>query len=166
MIKRRINKSLILNWLLIFLAGVIFGFCANIALQKIQQKQQIKESLSVNSEESFWKIFNEYRQKNNLPQLQINEGLCKVAEVRAKEVSANWSHENWSAFDLFKECKTCYHFGENLGMYYNHPQNLLNAWIESPSHKANLDNIIYKFGCLGVFKTLDNGFYTALELAG
>ena len=84
---------------------------------------------------------NEYRTTQGKNTLKIDELLCAVALYRARESKTDWSHAGF--FQLgnrlpFKQT------GENLSKDFVNP---IQAWINSPTHKANLDgNYRYEIG--------------------
>lgn len=72
---------------------------------------------------------------NNLMNPYVkSELLCNIAQTRLKDVEKKFSHEGFRA-DRF--CKDCF-MGENIAENYTDEQVLLDAWLNSASHSANL----------------------------
>lgn len=88
-------------------------------------------------------LVNAYRVKNGLSQFQWFHPLCEYSNQRAKQVATDWSHEGYlnDAKDglLQQYCPDCIRTGENLAENYSTEEQILNAWIKSPTHKENLD---------------------------
>jgi uncharacterized protein YkwD len=78
--------------------------------------------------------------------LIVSEELNRVAEVRAIQISENYSHDN------FKEAFTglnCSYYGENLLWGYRNNEDRVNAWVNSPTHYANMIKPEYKYIGIG-----------------
>lgn len=81
-------------------------------------------------------LVNEYRAENGLGALVVDESLSGGATIRARESSEVWSHTRPDGSDWWTVDTRLY--GENLGYGYDTASELVNAWIASPSHNANL----------------------------
>lgn len=116
------------------------------------------------STETLWQLINNYRQSQNLPVLKIDEGLCQLANLRAKEISNDWSHNGFYRLELRSNsyCPTCTNMGENLVKELSTPKLTMQGWLNSFSHKQILD-YPYNIGCLG-FYVLEDTVFVALEL--
>lgn len=84
-------------------------------------------------------IINEYREDNGLETLDWDVNLQSVSDVRAKEASRNFSHtrpdgSNWNTVNSQIQG------GENLAFGFNSADAVVDAWMDSPSHR---DNILY-----------------------
>lgn len=92
---------------------------------------------------------NSERQKVNEPTLKINPLLEEAARLKAedmakKEYFAHTSPEGISPWFWLK--KVGYNYsraGENLAVHFVDSQDVVNAWMKSPSHKANILNENY-----------------------
>ncbi len=93
---------------------------------------------------------NNYRNKNGLKSLKPNQKLAQAAEAKAEDMFKNnyWDHfspNNIGPWDFILAEKYDYHFaGENLAKDFNDSNKLVNAWINSPPHKANILNKNYQ----------------------
>ncbi|MEI6728309.1 MAG: CAP domain-containing protein [bacterium] len=90
---------------------------------------------------------NKRRIDNGLPQLIINEKLTKAAHSKAKHMQDNeyFSHidaktgKKWS--DFIKEQDYDYVVaGENLANGFYDVDSMVQAWIDSPTHRENIMN--------------------------
>lgn len=121
---------------------------------------QPEEDDSVTENSSFEKevisLVNKERQKAGLAPLKENSGLQKAADVRAKELKASFSHTrpNGSSFStVLKENGVSYRgSGENIAWGQTTPEQVMNGWMNSAGHKANILNA--NFTSIGV------GYYT------
>jgi uncharacterized protein YkwD len=98
---------------------------------------------------------NEARAKNGLSALQLDATLSAAAEVRAKEVNIRFSHtrpNGTSCFTVLREFGIAYNIcGENIALGFNDARAVVNGWMNSSSHRANILNPNYKY--LGVGKS-------------
>ena len=101
-------------------------------------------------------LVNEYRNKNGLRQMTWYLPLCEYAKRRSSEVKTDWSHEGYyieasNSGELYKSiCPECYKTGENLARDFYSEEAILQAWINSPTHKVNLDDD-WDWGCAMVY---------------
>lgn len=88
-------------------------------------------------------LVNKYRSDQRLSQLQWFHSLCEYSKKRSQEVSTDWSHEGFLDDSqnrlIWQYCPDCIGVGENLAEGYFTEEAILQGWIESPSHKDNLD---------------------------
>lgn len=89
-------------------------------------------------------LVNAYRAKNGMSQMLWFHPLCEYAMQRSQEIKDDWSHEGYlrdaESHVLYeKYCPDCTRTGENLAENYASEEEVLQAWIKSPSHKENLD---------------------------
>jgi len=87
---------------------------------------------------------NELRAGLSLPELKENSRLDQAAFAKVKDMFlgqyfAHVSPEGKSVGDFLKQANYDYSVaGENLAMGFNTPEDVVNAWIDSPTHYANL----------------------------
>ena len=114
------------------------------------------------------KATNLERLKYNLPELKYNETLSKSATAKAKDMFANnyWAHTSPTGktpWDFFKENDYQYSVaGENLAKDFYDTESLMRAWMNSPTHKANIVNSKYQEIGLGVVNGVLDGVETTL----
>jgi len=103
--------------------------------------------------EEVLKYVNEARAKNNLSALQLDATLCAAAEVRAKEVTTRFSHtrpDGTSCFTVLRDFGIKYSVcGENIALGFTDAKKVVDGWLNSSSHRANILNPNFKFMGLG-----------------
>ena len=96
-------------------------------------------------------LVNDYRRKNGLNDLLWYHPLCEYAKARSQQIEGAWSHEGYlkeatEGTLYISICPECGRTGENLARDYNSEEAALQGWINSPSHKNNLDED-WNWGC-------------------
>ena len=81
-------------------------------------------------------LVNEERAKLNLPELQIDNSLTESAMQRASEISIYWEHERPNGLSCFSVNKKIN--GENIGVGSSSTAVIMNKWMNSPGHKAQI----------------------------
>lgn len=94
-------------------------------------------------------LINEYRVNNGLNALTIIEHISHVCAghddymIEINEVN----HDNFNERTLnMQQVLGAVRVGENVAYGFSTPQAVLNAWIESDSHRANLEGNYTHFG--------------------
>ena len=91
-------------------------------------------------------LVNKERAAQGLPALKFNAELSKVAEAKAADLRDKnyFSHTSptyGSPFDMMKSFGIKYTAaGENIAKGYMNPTSVMNGWMNSPGHKANILN--------------------------
>ncbi len=143
-----LNQSLI-KALTIAKPGVL-GYSSEITIQKV------------------YEMTNRERVKNKLPALHYNATLSKSATSKAQDMFANnyWAHyspQGKTPWDFFKDQNYQYSVaGENLAKDFYDTESMMKAWMNSPTHKANIINTKYKEIGIGVVNGVLNGVKTTL----
>lgn len=88
--------------------------------------------LNVNTKEL--NMINQYRNLNGVAPLVQNDYLCGLAATRIFDITKNFNHDGFKTM----VCRNCTFISENLAENFPNNKNLLNAWIDSPGHNANL----------------------------
>lgn len=92
-------------------------------------------------------LVNTERAKAGLPALTVNNGASSAAQVRAKEIASAFSHTrpNGSSFSTaLKEAGVSYSSaGENIAYGQKSPQEVMEQWMNSAGHRANILNPDY-----------------------
>lgn len=109
------------------------------------------------------KLVNEERAKNGLSALSVDVNVQKAAQVRAEEQKRLFSHtrpNGTSCFTALKENGVSYRgAGENIAMGQRSPEQVMNGWMNSKGHRANiLSNKFTSIG-VGVYKDLNGKYY-------
>lgn len=113
--------------------------------QEEQQSQNQSQQLS-QYEREVVELTNQERSKNGLAPFQIDEELSKVAREKSRDMSAkNYFDHNsptyGSPFDMMRSYGISYSSaGENIAKGQRTPQEVVNAWMNSPGHRANILN--------------------------
>lgn len=103
--------------------------------------------LGIATDISIQKLFiltNEIRSQQGLPQLQQNAQLDAAAQKKASHMFQKdyWSHfapDGTSPWDFIKQSGYQYEFaGENLAKNFLFSNNVVDAWMNSPTHRENI----------------------------
>lgn len=102
----------------------------------------LAESLSGNADSaaaarSAFDMVNTRRQEAGLSPLTWNSGLEQAAAVRAIEASQLFSHTRPDGSDWWT-VNSDLMYGENLAKGYSTADSAVQAWMDSPTHKANI----------------------------
>lgn len=114
-------------------------------------------------------LVNVERAKHGLSALKVDAKVQQAALVRAKESAQSFSHTrpNGSSFSTaLTEAGVSYRrAGENIAYGQSTPQQVMNAWMNSSGHRANILN--GNFTTIGVGYTVINGtaYWTQLFTA-
>ncbi|MEL7658041.1 MAG: CAP domain-containing protein [Bacillota bacterium] len=91
-------------------------------------------------------LVNKERAAAGLPALKVNTALANVAEKKAEDLRdknyfAHQSPTYGSPFDMMKQFGISYSAaGENIAKGQRTPAEVMNGWMNSPGHKANILN--------------------------
>ncbi len=112
------------------------------------------------------KLVNQERAKAGLPALTTSKTLQAAANKRAQEIVQSFSHtrpNGSSPFTVLKEYGISYNSaGENIAYGQKTPAAVMNAWMNSSGHRANiLKNGFGKVG-IGVYKVNGVLYWTQL----
>ncbi len=108
-----------------------------------------------NDEKEVFNLINTQRINNGLPALKISNEVQNVARIKAQDmVDKNYfSHTSptyGSPFDMLKSFKVSYNSaGENIAGNASN-SGAVNAWMNSPGHKANILNSSFNYTGIGV----------------
>ncbi|WP_246070785.1 CAP domain-containing protein, partial [Paenibacillus kobensis] len=95
-------------------------------------------------------LVNQERAKAGLSALSSDSLLTKVAAAKAKDMYDNnyFDHTSptyGSPFDMMRSFGVSYSYaGENIAKGQKSPQEVMNAWMNSAGHKANIMSANYK----------------------
>ena len=106
-------------------------------------------------------LVNQERAKAGLSPLSKDTALSAAAQARSREMVYKQSHtrpDGSSCFTIFAEYGIGYHWaGENVAAGQKNPAEVVNAWMNSPGHRANILN--GNFGRIGVGCVQDSNSY-------
>lgn len=93
-------------------------------------------------------LTNAERKKAGLPALSKITDVTKVAQIRAEEITVNFSHTrpNGERYcTIMDDYNIKYtRLGENIAMGYTSPQAVVDGWMASEGHKKNILNSEFK----------------------
>ena len=133
--------------------------------EKNRNKNTSKPDNSVTSESrnisEVVRLVNAERAKEGLAALQMDSSLNSAAQVRAKEIVTSFSHtrpNGSNCFTALSEAGIKYNgSGENIAYGQKTPAEVVNAWMNSAGHRANI--MSSKFTKIGVGCHNSNGTY-------
>jgi uncharacterized YkwD family protein len=109
-------------------------------------------------------LTNVERAKNGLPALKVDVNLSKVAREKSSDMQRNnyFSHQSptcGSPFDMMKKFGITYKSaGENIAMGQKTPTEVVQAWMNSEGHRANILNGSYTH--IGVGHVANGNYWT------
>lgn len=118
--------------------------------------------------EKLYSLTNEERAKISLPPLQMNTALSDAAAKKASHMFQKdyWSHfspDGTSPWDFIKQSGYQYEFaGENLAKNFLFSKNVVDAWMNSPTHRENIVRKEYSEVGYAVVNGMLNGEETTL----
>lgn len=111
-------------------------------------------------------LTNESRADAALGGLKRNSTLDEAARLKAQHMAevgyfAHYAPDGTSPWHWFDEVSYDYvHAGENLAVHFSDSDEVVDAWLESPSHRANIMNGNYTEIGVGTAKGTFEGFDT------
>lgn len=100
-------------------------------------------------------LVNAARRDAGLSELELDADLCTAAQARAQEIAQSFSHtrpDGSSCFMILEEFGVSYRAaGENIAMGQRTPEEVMDGWMNSSGHRANILN--------GTFTSIGVGYY-------
>ena len=100
-------------------------------------------------------LVNAARRDAGLSELELDADLCAAAQARAQEIAQSFSHtrpDGSSCFTILEEFGISYRAaGENIAMGQCTPEEVMDGWMNSSGHRANILN--------GTFTSIGVGYY-------
>jgi uncharacterized YkwD family protein len=127
------------------------------AKQKTPDTTQTNSSALTAQEQEMVKLVNQARAQNNVPALQVDMALTKVARIKSQDMIDNnyfshYSPKYGSPFDMMKSFGINYvHAGENIAGNQT-VQAAHNALMNSPGHRKNILSTDYTHIGIGIQK--------------
>ena len=112
------------------------------------------------------RLVNEIRQSNGFGTLKSNWQLSRVARYKSQDMHDKkyFSHQSptyGSPFEMMKNFNISYRTaGENIAKGYTTPQAVVDGWMNSPGHRANILNA--SFTEIGVGYVADGHYWTQM----
>ena len=141
--EKLLSDKAVSTYVLIFLFTGIFLNLSWLYITKTQMFADISGNLIV-------EMTNQTRAKEGLNTLKVNPELSAAAAAKADDMIKNgyfahFSPTNVSPWFWIKQNGYNYKYaGENLAMNFSETDQVINGWLNSPSHKANLLNGNYQ----------------------
>lgn len=117
-------------------------------------------------------LVNAERSKNGLKPLTMNTELSKVATVKSQDMAKNnyFDHNSptyGSPFDMMKKFGISYKTaGENIAMGQTSPEQVMQGWMNSPGHRANILKASFTQIGVGVAKNSSGRLYWTQQFIG
>lgn len=117
-------------------------------------------------EQEVIRLVNEIRAENGLPALTYNWELSRVARYKSQDMKDNryFSHTSpvyGSPFEMMRSFGIAYRSaGENIARGYATPQAVVNGWMNSSGHRANILNA--SFTQIGVGYVAAGNYWTQM----
>lgn len=151
------TKKSLLNFFIIMitLLAMICIYPDNAMAAKKTTKVNIKVTYDYDKAYKVLKILNKERSKNNLPKLKMDKSLLSSAMLRATETTYQFSHTRPNGNTCFSINSLIY--GENIALGQKDATEVMNDWMNSAGHRANILNS--KYTCIGIGVVKYNGQY-------
>lgn len=131
---RKETRKIILTIVVAFVFSVAFN-------QEVRAEKKPYEIICNENEWQVLKLTNEERMKEGLEPLSTFKKLQAASNVRAKELITLFSHtrpDGSSCFTAYQEVGSYMTAGENIAAGYSNPSAVVEGWMNSPGHKANI----------------------------
>ena len=141
---------------------------------KVAPSKTITPALTENNklEQEVATLVNQERAKLGLAPLKLNLELSNVARTKSQDMATNnyFSHQSptyGSPFDMMKSFGIKYMAaGENIAMGQPTAASVMNGWMNSPGHKANILNSNFTEIGVGVAKNSNGTIYWTQDFIG
>ena len=110
-------------------------------------------------------LVNKERKANSLKPLTLNKELSNVANIKSRDMieKGYFDHTSptyGSPFDMMKKFNISYNTaGENIAMGQKTPSEVMNSWMNSSGHRANILNSTYTELGVGIQKDSNGTIY-------
>ena len=122
------------------------GIALNESGEENQSEENIEEQTESTLASQIVAICNEYRVAEGLEPLSEDPELDALAQIRAEEIVVYFEHERPDGSDCFTVMKDykCTLCGENIAAGQGNPKDVVDAWMDSEGHRANIMNKDFK----------------------
>jgi uncharacterized protein YkwD len=117
---------------------------------------QTEEKVSPFTQIDIVREVNEARTKEGLSPLTIDSKLTLAAQEKAIHMAQNkyfghWSPDGSTPWDFMDNAEYDYQYaGENLAMYFFDTEDMVRAWLKSPTHRENIMNKKFEETGIGI----------------
>ena len=109
-------------------------------------------------------LVNAARRDAGLSELELDADLCAAAQARAQEIAQSFSHtrpDGSSCFTILEEFGVSYRAaGENIAMGQRTPEEVMDGWMNSSGHRANI--LSSNYTQIGVGYVAQGNYWTQL----
>ncbi len=112
------------------------------------------------------RLVNEIRRENGLSELVFDEELSRIARLKSQDMHdlGYFDHNSptyGSPFDMMKSFGVTYRTaGENIAYGYRTPEAVVDGWMNSPGHRANILGEKYKR--IGIGYVAEGNYWTQM----
>jgi len=107
-------------------------------------------------------VINEVREEEGLDSYEFDEALGQAAYIRAEECNTSFSHTRPNGKKWYTVNQSiCY--GENLAYGYDTAEEVVDAWLDSPTHRDLIYDEEFLSCGIGHYKGSDGTTYIACE---
>ncbi len=121
--------------------------------------QRAPEQWEIEYADEVFRLTNVERVKEGLPEFERLSSLDTAAKIRAWEVLVDYSHTrpdgrkfSTALIEAGVDWQAC---GENIAAGQRTPEDVVNDWMNSPGHRANILNPNYKYLAVGFYYDYD-----------
>jgi len=158
------SKALHTDFLTYYL---VFALLLTVGFKKLNLTNVLGFSTDI-TVEKLYQLTNEQRQKNGLVNLSYNDKLSVAAGKKASDMFTKnyWSHyapDGASPWDFILSSGYKYEYaGENLAKNFLFSQGVVDAWMNSPTHRENILKSDYSEVGYAIVNGILNGEETTL----
>lgn len=135
--------STILSLTLIISSVLTFAFSAN-----AEDTKMVSGTLNYSYAAEVLEIVNRERNANGLKALTMTKSLTDGAMLRAAETTQSFSHTRPNGERCFTAFEWVNSAGENIAYGQRNPSEVMNGWMNSSGHRANI--LSSSFTCIGI----------------
>lgn len=110
-------------------------------------------------------LVNSERAKNGLAPLTARNDLNEYARLRSSEITDNFAHERpdgSSPLNYVMSLNGVHTSGENIAYGQSSPEAVMNAWMNSPGHRANILNSAFTSIGVGCYEKNGRLYWTQI----
>lgn len=177
----RINKKHHINPHLIHIGDIVFIPEGNHGTEtqkhsesdNISEGNQATENSNITSQaEAVLKLVNAERAKQGLSALKLSSKITEIANMKAKDMAQNnyFAHNSptyGTPFEMLQRFGVTYRTaGENIAAGQRTPEEVMQSWMNSSGHRANILNSSYTEIGIGYYKGGSYGVYWVQQFIG
>jgi uncharacterized protein YkwD len=157
--------ALILSVSLLSMNAVAAGDTAETVQTESEAAAELteEEQAILDFKEEVIRLVNIEREDEGVPALTEMDTLAEMADIRAEESAASFSHtrpDGTRCFTLFTEYSLKYRAaGENLAYGFKTPEAVVNAWMNSEGHKKNILDPDFSYIGIGYYVNENGRIY-------